>query len=51
MGKTVQAVVPYTAGIVNTLTEHAVVLLVGWDLTVALVFVLNKSIFYLLQYI
>ena len=39
MGKTVLVFAPQTARIVNTLMAHVVVLLVGWALTVVLVFV------------
>ena len=39
MGKTVLVLVPQTAGNVTILTEHVAVMLVGWDLTVVLVFV------------
>ena len=39
MDKTVLEFAPQNARHVNPLTEHVVALLVGWDLTVVLVFV------------
>ena len=38
MGKTVLVFASQTAGHVNLLTAHVDVMLVGWDLTVVLVF-------------
>ena len=45
MGKTVLVLAPQTARIVNLLTVHVAVLLVGWDLTAVLVFVKLVNIF------
>ena len=43
MDKTALEFVLQTARIVNLLTAHVVVILVGWDLTVVLVFVKEVS--------
>ena len=42
MGKTVLVFAFQTAGHVNLLMAHVVVMLVGWNLTVVLVFANNK---------